>query len=346
MKIHLLRFLILMVGFLPTTSSAAVAADSQKSFETVVYIPVAVTLKMKDRKWLESSWATISSQVHVDKVYIESYRSRVLADDQVLEDTKKFFLDHGVKVGGGICYSDSDNGQFVSFVYTKPDDREYVKHVSELTAKHFDDVILDDFFFANTKAPSDIAAKGDQTWTNFRLKTMDDVSRELVVDPARAVNPKVKITIKFPNWYEHFQGNGYDLEEQPKIFDAIYAGTETRDPVETDQNLQQYESYGIVRYFENIAPDRMGGGWVDTYAIRYVDRYSEQLWLTVFAKAKEMTLFNYIDLLREPKPGERPWQSMATNVNWAKIGARVRASRRSPRWRVTRSIRSSPLLIV
>ena len=321
MKIHLLRFLILMV-FSSATSSAVVAADSQKSFETVVYIPVAVTLKMKDRKWLESSWATISSQVHVDKVYIESYRSRVLADDQVLEDTKKFFLDHGVKVGGGICYSDSDNGQFVSFVYTKPDDREYVKHVSELTAKHFDDVILDDFFFANTKAPSDIAAKGDQTWTNFRLKTMDGVSRELVVDPARAVNPKVKITIKFPNWYEHFQGNGYDLEEQPKIFDAIYAGTETRDPVETDQNLQQYESYGIVRYFENIAPDRMGGGWVDTYAIRYVDRYSEQLWLTVFAKAKEMTLFDYIDLLREPKPGERPWQSMATNVNWTKIGAR------------------------
>ena len=113
---------------------------------------------------------------------------------------------------------------------------------------------------------------------------MNQVSRELVVEAARTVNPKVKITIKFPNWYEHFQGNGYDLDQQSKIFDTIYAGTETRDPVITDQNLQQYEGYAIARYFENIAPGRMGGGWVDTYDIRYLDRYSEQLWLTVFAR--------------------------------------------------------------
>jgi hypothetical protein len=315
LKTRLLCFLLLSATLLPT----ATAADSQKSFETVVYIPVAATLKMKDHQWLETSWATISSQVHVDKVYIETYRSRVLADDQIIEDVKRFFLDHGVKVAGGICYSDSDNGQFVSFVYTKASDRDYVKRVSEFTAKHFDEVILDDFFFANTKTPSDIAAKGDQSWTDFRVMTMNDASRDLVVGPARAVNPKVKIVIKFPNWYEHFQGNGYDLDQEPRIFDAIYAGTETRDPVETDQNLQQYEGYAIGRYFENISPGRMGGGWVDTYDIRYVDRYSEQLWLTVFAKAKEMTLFNYIDLLREPRPGDRPWQTGSTNVNWERI---------------------------
>jgi hypothetical protein len=236
-----LRLLVLSAVLVPFTSLVATAVDSQKSFETVVYIPVAGTVKMKDRQWLESSWAAISGQVHVDKVYIETYRSRVLADDQVLEDAKKFFIQHGVKVAGAICYSDSDNGQFVSFTYTKPADRDYVKHVAESTARHFDEIILDDFFFANTKTPSDIAAKGDQSWTDFRVKTMNQVSRDLVVGPARAVNPKVKVTIKFPNWYEHFQGNGYDLDQQPRIFDAIYAGTETRDPVITDQNLQQYE---------------------------------------------------------------------------------------------------------
>lgn len=316
------RLLLFFVAVLPAIPTAARAADSQKSFATVVYIPVAATVKMKDHPWLAASWANISSQVHVDKVYIETYRSRVLADAQVIEDAKKFFLDHGVKVAGAICYSDSDNGQFVSFTYTKPADRDYVKHVSEFTAQHFDEVILDDFFFANTKTPSDIAAKGDQSWTDFRLKTMNEVSRDLVVGPARAVNPKVKITIKFPNWYEHFPGNGYDLDEQPKIFDAIYAGTETRDPIITDQNLQQYEGYSIVRYFENIAPRRVGGGWVDTYDITYLDRYSEQLWLTVFAKAKEMTLFNYLDLLGEPKPGDRPWQDSPTNVSWKKIQER------------------------
>ncbi len=316
---RLLRVLVLSAALVPAVTGHLQAVDTQKSFETVIYVPVAGTLKMKDPQWLESTWAQISSQLHVDKVYLETYRSRVLADDQVIAAAQKFFSAHGVKVAGAICYSDSDNGQFVSFTYTKPADREYVKHVAELTAKHFDEIILDDFFFANTKTATDIAAKGNQSWTEFRVKTMDQVSRELVVEPARAINPKVKITIKFPNWYEHFQGNGYDLDQQPKIFDAIYAGTETRDPVITDQNLQQYEGYSIVRYFENIAPGRMGGGWVDTYDITYLDRYSEQLWLTVFAKAKEMTLFNYLDLLTEPKPGNRPWGEKATNVSWKKI---------------------------
>jgi len=241
LQTRLLPALLLSAALLPTTPPAARAADSQRSFETVVYIPVAGMLKMKDHPWLESSWASISSQLHVDKVYIETYRSRLLADDQVIEDAKNFFLDHGVKIAGAICYSDSDNGQFVSFVYTNPADRDYAKRVSEFTARHFDEIILDDFFFANTKTATDIAAKGEQSWTDFRVKLMDDVSRDLVVGPARAVNPKVKITIKFPNWYEHFQGNGYDLDQEPKIFDAIYAGTETRDPVETDQNLEQYE---------------------------------------------------------------------------------------------------------
>ena len=72
------------------------------------------------------------------------------------------------------------------------------------------------------------------------------------------------MVIKFPNWYEHFQGSGYDLEREPQIFDGIYTGTESRDPVMTDQHLQPYESYEIIRYFENIAPGRNGGGWVDT----------------------------------------------------------------------------------
>ena len=113
------------------------------------------------------------------------------------------------------------------------------------------------------------------------------------------------MVIKFPNWYEHFQGLGYDLDREPKIFDGIYTGTETRDPVITDQHLQQYESYQIIRYFENIAPGRNGGGWVDTFSIRYLDRYAEQLWDTLFAKAPEIMLFEWSAML-PAHPRRRP----------------------------------------
>lgn len=317
----LCAILVVIIG---ASSVTAAQVPPSSSFKTVVYIPVQITLQMKDRRWLESSWATIKSQLHVDKVYLETYRSRKLADEALVADIKNFFAGQGVEVAGAICFSDDDNGQFASFTYTKPEDRAYVKHVSEMTAKLFDEIILDDFFFANTKKPSDIAAKGNQSWTSFRLKTMDEVSRDLVVGAARAVNPKVKMIIKYPNWYEHFQGNGYDLVEQPKIFDGIYTGTETRDPVITDQNLQQYESYEIMRYFDEIAPGRNGGGWVDTFDIRYIDRYAEQLWLTVFGKAQEMTLFNYGVLLGPAEPGSRPWQKASPNLNWEKVTTRAK----------------------
>jgi hypothetical protein len=152
---------------------------------------------------------------------------------------------------------------------------------------------------------------------------MRQVSQDLVLGPAKAVNPRVKVIIKYPNWYEHFHGLGYDLAEQPKMFDAIYTGTETRDPVITDQLLQQYESYGIVRYFSNIRPDSggNGGGWVDTFSVRSVDRYAEQLWDTLFAKAPEITLFNWRPMSETDAidGGERPWAADRTSFDWDTI---------------------------
>ena len=97
---------------------------------------------------------------------------------------------------------------------------------------------------------------------------MDQAAQELIVGPAKEVNPKVKMIVKFPNWYEHFAGSGFDLEKEPRIFDGIYTGTETREPAMTDQNLQPYESYEIIRYFENIKPGGNGGGWVDTFNLQ------------------------------------------------------------------------------
>ncbi len=298
---------------------AAFAADQSQSFDTAIYIPVMMVRRLADPAIRQREWDTISRQLKVDKVYIESERDRMLADDQTLEDLKKFFTDHGVRVAGGITYSDNNGGQFHSFCYTNPDDRAFVQRVAELTARHFDEIILDDFFFVTTKNASDIAAKGNRTWSQFRLDLMDDVAENLLLKPARAVNPKVKITIKFPNWYEHFQGLGFDLDKESRLFDGIYTGTETRDPGLTDQFLQQYESYQILRYFENIAPGRNGGGWVDTFSVRYVDRYAEQLWDTAFAKPREITLFNWAALLQPIQPGERPWQGLPTSFDFFKI---------------------------
>ncbi len=332
----LLFFFASVSIILPVESRGAATAPAHDQFKVAVYITVGVVEKMKDPAWLQQSWEQLNSQVHVDKVYIETYRSGLIADGALLETVKAFFVAHGVEVAGGIAYaaggdnvgregplhqvSEAEPGQFVSFSYTDPVHRAYVKNVAEVTARHFDEIMLDDFFFNNTKWDSDVAAKGDQTWTQFRLKLMDEVSRDLILGPAKAVNPKVKVVIKFPNWYEHFQANGYDLDQEPKIFPAIYTGTETRDPENNDQHLQQYESYEIIRYFDNIAPGHNGGGWVDTYGTRYLDRYAEQLWDTMLAKTPQILLFQYGDLLLPARMGDRKaWEGLDTTFKAAEL---------------------------
>jgi hypothetical protein len=301
----------------PASASAAAPTPKYRNFAVSIYIPVSIVRTFSEAGRLEREWDRISRQLKVDKVYVESQRDRQLASEDLLERVKAFFVAHGVRVAGGITFSDGGMGQFRSFCYTDPADRDFVKRATELTARHFDEIILDDFFFVTTKYPSDVAAKGNRSWTEFRLALMNDAGRELVVNAARAINPKARVIIKYPNWYEHFAGLGFDLAEGPKIFHGVYSGTETRDPSNTDQFLQQYESYQIIRYFENIAPGRNGGGWVDTYSMSYVDRFAEQLWDTVFAKAPEMTLFEWSGMLQPAAPGARAtWKEAPTSFNY------------------------------
>jgi hypothetical protein len=293
------------------------AADNYKNFKVAVYATARDVNQMSDTNWLEARWNEISRQIKIDKIYLETHRDMTLNDEETIAKARKFFEDRGVEVAGGITYTIAESNRFKTFCYTNPEQRRRVKEIAEYTARLFDEVILDDFFFTNCKCESCIKAKGDKSWSQFRLDLMKDASENLVVGPAKKVNPKVKMVIKYPNWYEHFQGCGYNLEAEPKIFDGIYTGTETRDPVYTDQHLQQYQSYLIFRYLENIKPGGNGGGWVDTGAIRYMDRYAEQLWLTLFAKAPEITLFNFNRLLQPIPPEYRAdWQRIRTSFNF------------------------------
>src|SRR3990170_3727778 len=324
---RVLRVLAIAALFLAPVAATAAAAQARptvhRHFKTAIYIAVGDVKQLADRAVFDREFNRASSQLRFDKVWIEAYRDRVFATDAELEQVKRWFHEKGVETAGGITLAaGGEGGQFGTFDYEKPEDRSEAERAVRLTAKHFDEVILDDFFFYTSKSDADIAAKGNRSWTQYRIDKMREVSRDLVLGPAKQVNPRVRMIIKYPNWYEHFHGLGYDLAEQPKMFDAIYSGTETRDPVITDQLLQQYESYGIFRYLANIRPDGGNlGGWVDTFSTRSVDRYAEQLWDTLFAKAPEITLFNWSPMseAKPLDPGTRPWAGTSTSFNWDAI---------------------------
>ncbi len=313
MKEQNLRRCLLVLGALMTMTF--MKAGKYQNFKVSTYIRAQDVARMDDDKFLKSTWETVSSQVDLDKIYLETHRDAFTVPEKTLTKVKKFFSSKGLEVGGGITFTRSEPTDFETYSYAREEERQQVKRIAEFTARFFDDFILDDFFFIDLKNDDEIAAKGNKSWTEYRLKLMAEAGRELVVNPAKAVNPKVKVIIKYPNWYDHFHGLGFNLEEEPTYFDGLWTGTETRDPASA-QHLQNYLSYNIVRYFDNIAPGRNGGGWVDAGGIHMsMDRYAEQLHLTMLSRTPEIILWNYMQLAEvKITPAMRaPWQSDGGN---------------------------------
>ena len=277
------------------------------NFKTVVYIPAAVAQAFTQEK-LEKDYDFLEKYIGLDKVYLETHRGDCDVESAQLGMIRSFLESKNVEVSGGLTtiigdIEGSEPGKqrlFGTFCYTDQVMRAKLIEMSESAAKQFDEIILDDFYFTNCSCESCIKAKGDRDWVTFRRELMRDVSENLIVKPMKAVNPKVKVVIKYPNWRESYHFTGYVPEVQRDIFDATYTGTETRSVAYTDQHLPEYLSYSLVRYFENAWPGRNGGGWFDTYQCWSIDRYLEQAYLTAFAGAKELMHFMWADLIDNP----------------------------------------------
>ncbi len=268
-----------------------------KNFKTVTYC-VAGWVNHITEKDLREQTEWLQKYVGIDKIYLETYRDEFAKQEQ-LDMFKRVMADYGIEVSGGITTVTPDLNEtdkkrqrlFNTFCYCNEPMRARLKEVSEYTAKNFDEFIIDDFFFTQCQCEDCMREKGERSWEEFRLAKMMEVSRELIIGPAKKVNPKVHIIIKYPNWRESFAQTGYNPGEQREIFDSIYTGTETRHGAQTDQHLPRYLSYSLMRYFESVAPGRNGGGWFDNFDCDRIDTYLEQAYLTAFAKPKELMMF-------------------------------------------------------
>ena len=274
-----------------------------ENFRAAIYC-TAQTLSVIDGRRLEREWEFLEKYVGVDKVYLETFRNGTLVPEGQIRMIRDFFQSHGVETAGGITavtpdLSEEDGKRqrlFSTFCYSNKGMRDKLKEVAEYTAGLFNSFILDDFFFTSCTCEDCIRERGNRSWSEFRAEKMREVSENLVIGPAKRINPEVKITIKYPNWRESWHETGYIPEIQRKLFDFIYTGTETRNTAHTDQHLPRYLSYSLMRYMENVAPGRNGGGWFDTYSCWPMDCYLEQVYLTAFSRPEEITLFQWGDL--------------------------------------------------
>ena len=201
----------------------------------------------------------------VTKVYLEEFRDGYTADRATLIKARDTFRTAGIEASGCITTThvgkDSTGWKVVS-CYTDPRTQEKIKSVFEYAAGLFDEIMIDDFWFTDCECAECKAARaartvtiGDarypvagDTWEDYRCELMVQLSRHYVLEAARKVNPKVKLIIKYPQWYDGFHERGYDVARETADFDRIWVGTEIRDY--TNQRwggTVQYEAFFIMR---------------------------------------------------------------------------------------------------
>ncbi|MEK7404664.1 MAG: hypothetical protein AAB225_06110 [Acidobacteriota bacterium] len=252
----------------------------------------------------------------ITKVYLETFRNGYQAERPALLSAKRRFEEAGFDVSG--CVTTTRIGKISTgwnliSCYTARSTQDQLQAIFEYTAGLFDEIMIDDFWFTDCACEECETARkarrvrigeesypvsGD-TWEDYRSELMVQVSRRRVLGAAKRVNPKARLIIKYPQWYDRFHERGYDVARQTADFDLIWVGTETRD--RDKKGVPQYEAYFIMRWLGSIGGPKTGGGWYDPLST--TERtYLEQARQTVLAGARESMLFCYGALLRNTGP--------------------------------------------
>ncbi len=234
----------------------------------------------------------------ITKVYLEVFRG-YQANADTLKTSRDFFRRAGLQVSGCVTtvhFGKISSGRPIWVCFTSHKTQERLAQIFQYAASMFNEIMIDDFFCTDCDCAECAAAKGSMCWRQYRDKLMVDVSRKDVLGAARAVNPHVKIIIKFPQWYETFQNKGYVPEKETPLYNRIWVGTELRDPSSAKwAHVQQYRAFFLYRWLADIAGPKEGGGWFDPYATDPT-LYMDQAYVTALTGAKEVMLFHYGEL--------------------------------------------------
>lgn len=159
----------------------------------------------------------------ISKVYIEVFRDGYQADAATLKASRDFFRHAGLQVSGCVTTTGlgkPSTGWKVAACYTHRRNQQHLAEIFRYAAGLFNEVMIDDFFFTDCECSECAAAKGSMSWKQYRDKLMVETSRTDVLGAARAVNPKVRIILKFPQWYDNFQNRGYVVERNRRSMTA------------------------------------------------------------------------------------------------------------------------------
>ena len=255
----------------------------------------------------------------VTKAYVESFRDGYRAPREGLGHARDRLRAAGLEVSGCVTTTrlgKPSTGWKGIACLTDRANQERLRGEFEFAAGLFDEIMIDDFWFTDCACPACDAARRAKTVTIGgdgvprrgrhvgRLPRRADVAAlaALRPGPAKRVNPRVRLIIKYPQWYDDFHERGYDVGRETAAFDRTWVGTETRDYADRQWGgTPEYQAYFLMRWLAGIGGEKCGGGWFDPYGTT-PKTYVEQARQTVLGGAQESLLFCYGSLVRGNGP--------------------------------------------
>ncbi len=254
------------------------------------------------------------------RVYLETFRFGYLVERPLLKKVRDRFREGGVETCGLVTptmIGRPSTGWHVVCCYSDVATQQRVKDIFEYTASLFDTILIDDFWF--TDCTCDVCTKAMQArtvtvgaksfpsekadWSHYRRELMCRLAEENVLNACKAVNPKVRVIVKFPCWYDGFPARGYDVDRMSKLFDGTWVGTETRDYDGAWGGTPQMAAFFIARWVASVGAGKCQGAWYDPLKTTPAT-YLEQARLPVLGGAPESLLHSYGYLSMTPEDAE------------------------------------------
>ena len=238
----------------------------------------------------------------IGKVYLDCLRGGHFPGEDVLVTARDFFRQNGLEVAAGLTPTrgtgkGATHGRWW-LCYTNKETQEELQEVVRRTARIFDEIIVDDFLCTHCQCSECRAARGEHSWGEYYRNLLVQVAQECIIAPSKAENPRVKVIIKYPQWYDRFHVFGYDVRRHPNQFDEVWVGTEIRDP--RVEYVHQYQAFANYQWLASISGEKISGAWFD-FINCYPEIYVEQAVQSVLAGARELIRFHYQPDLYSPE---------------------------------------------
>ena len=222
--------------------------------------------------------------LRLSKVYLEG-SLRDAGEGARLREIAQALRGEGLEVSAAVVPA----GRRGPFCYNDADDMATLEGRVRELAQVLDEIIVDDWLFTTCTCARCLAGRGDLSWADYRSRLLAEKSQRHLIDVAKRTNPRARVIIKYPNWYEGHRQHGYDVAAETPLFDAVSVGIETRQRASHDQHIPIYSGYVFQRWIGGHAGRKWQSAWLDNFRMQgAANDYVAQAWQAVLAQAPEI----------------------------------------------------------